>query len=68
MWLAEVFGGLNRYTAEHGGYPHMRSKHSDKTVTEARRRRWISLLADVAGTVGLLDDPEFRAAFRDYIE
>ncbi|GAA0959503.1 globin domain-containing protein [Virgisporangium aurantiacum] len=68
MWLAEVFGGPNRYTTERGGYPHMLSQHLGKAITEPQRRRWISLLADAADEVGLPDDPEFRAAFMGYIE
>jgi hemoglobin len=68
MWLAEVFGGPDRYTAERGGYPHMLSQHIGRAITEPQRRRWISLLADAADEVGLPDDPEFRAAFMGYIE
>ncbi|MEV0586880.1 antibiotic biosynthesis monooxygenase [Nonomuraea sp. NPDC050310] len=68
MWLAEVFGGPARYTGERGGYPHMLRMHLGKAITEAHRRRWVSLLADAADAVGLPDDPEFRAAFMGYIE
>jgi len=68
MWLSEVFGGPSRYTTERGGYPHMLGKHLGKAITEAQRRRWVSLLADAADEVGLPADPEFRAAFMGYIE
>jgi hemoglobin len=68
MWLAEVFGGPDTYTAERGGYPHMLAQHLGKAITEPQRRRWINLLADAADEVGLPDDPEFRAAFMGYIE
>ncbi|NUW46502.1 group II truncated hemoglobin [Nonomuraea rhodomycinica] len=68
MWLAEVFGGPDRYTKERGGYPHMLSMHLGKAITEPQRRRWVSLLMDAADEVGLPDDPEFRAAFAGYIE
>jgi hemoglobin len=68
IWLAEVFGGPNHYTADRGGYPHMVSKHLGKAITETQRRRWINLLANAADEVGLPDDPEFRAAFMGYIE
>src|SRR5918998_1471103 len=37
-WLAEVFGGPKRYTEEHGGYPHMLSKHRNLALTGAKRR------------------------------
>lgn len=68
MWLAEVFGGPTRYTDERGGYPAMLGHHLGKAITEAQRRRWVSLLADAADQVGLPADPEFRAAFMGYIE
>jgi hemoglobin len=68
MWLAEVFGGPDDYTTRRGGYPHMLSKHLGKAITEAQRRRWVSLLADAADEVGLPADPEFRAAFMGYVE
>jgi hemoglobin len=68
MWLAEVFGGPDRYTTERGGYPHMLSQHLGKAITEPQRRRWIDLLVDAADAVGLPDDPEFRAAFLGYLE
>ena len=68
MWLAEVFGGPDRYTKERGGYPHMLARHVGKAITEPQRRRWINLLADAADEVGLPTDPEFRSAFMGYIE
>jgi hemoglobin len=68
MWLAEVFGGPDRYTTGRGGYPYMLARHLGKAITEPQRRRWINLLADAADEVGLPDDPEFRAAFIGYIE
>ncbi|MEU8241151.1 group II truncated hemoglobin [Actinoplanes missouriensis] len=68
MWLAEVFGGPERYTAERGGYAHMLAHHLGKAITEPQRRRWVSLLLDAADEVALPDDPEFRAAFLGYIE
>lgn len=68
IWLAEVFGGPDRYTAEHGGYHHMVTRHLGKAITEPQRRRWMNLLLDAADEVGLPADPEFRAAFVSYIE
>jgi hemoglobin len=67
-WLAEVFGGPDRYTTEHGGYPYMLSKHLGMAITEPQRRRWVNLMMDAADEVDLPDDPEFRAAFIGYIE
>ncbi|MGY1804377.1 group II truncated hemoglobin [Blastococcus sp. SYSU D00922] len=68
LWLAEVFGGPDRYTRERGGYPAMLAHHLGKGITEAQRRRWVSLLMDAADAAELPDDPEFRAAFVSYIE
>jgi hemoglobin len=67
-WLGEVFGGPDRYTTEHGGYPHMLRRHLGRAITEAQRRRWVALLHDAADEVGLPADPEFRAAFAGYLE
>ena len=67
-WLAEVFGGPPRYTDEHGGYPHMLSKHRGLAITEQQRRRWVNLICDAADDAGLPDDPEFRSAFVAYVE
>lgn len=39
MWLAEVFGGPDRYTRERGGYPAMLGHHLGKGITEQQRRR-----------------------------
>jgi len=68
VWLAEVFGGPADYTAHHGGYPHMLSRHLGLAITEPQRRRWVELMHDAADEVGLPDDPEFRAAFAGYLE
>jgi hemoglobin len=67
-WLAEVFGGPARYSEEHGGYPHMLSKHLGLAITEEQRFRWVQLIAQAADEAGLPDDPEFRSAFLAYIE
>jgi hemoglobin len=68
MWLGEVFGGPSRYSTERGGYHHMLGQHRGKAITEAQRRRWVSLLLDAAEEVELPADPEFRAALVSYIE
>ncbi|NUR86225.1 MAG: antibiotic biosynthesis monooxygenase [Nonomuraea sp.] len=68
IWLGEVFRGPERYSQERGGYHHMVRQHLGKAITEAQRRRWVSLLMDAADVVGLPTDPEFRAAFASYIE
>jgi hemoglobin len=67
-WLAEVFGGPPAYTEEHGGYPHMLSKHLGLAISEEQRARWAQLIALAADDAGLPSDPEFRSAFVAYIE
>jgi hemoglobin len=68
VWLAEVFGGPDEYTREHGGYPHMLGKHHNLAITEAQRFRWAHLMLMAADDAGLSSDPEFRSAFAAYIE
>jgi CDGSH-type Zn-finger protein/truncated hemoglobin YjbI/uncharacterized Fe-S cluster protein YjdI len=67
-WLAETFGGPTTYTAAHGGYEHMVSKHRDLGLTEAQRQRWVMRMAQTADAVGLPDDPDFRSTFVAYLE
>ena len=67
-WLAEVFGGPPRYTEEHGGYPHMMSKHLGLALTEEQRARWVALVTPAADDASLPADPEFRSAFVAYVE
>jgi truncated hemoglobin YjbI/CDGSH-type Zn-finger protein len=67
-WLAEVFCGPNRYSAEHGGYPRMLSQHLGKCLTEDQRERWVALLLRSAREAGLPNDAEFRSAFEGYIQ
>jgi CDGSH-type Zn-finger protein/truncated hemoglobin YjbI len=67
-WLAEVFGGPERYSAEHGGYPRMLSQHAGKGLTEEQRARWVALIGRAAQEAGLPTDPEFRSAFTSYLE
>lgn len=68
VWLAEVFGGPDDYSRNHGGYPQMLSKHVELAITSEQRTRWATLMAACADEAGLPDDPEFRSAFVAYIE
>jgi len=67
-WLAEVFCGPERYSAEYGGYSRMVSQHLGKCLTEDQRSRWVTLLLASAREAGLPNDAEFRSAFDAYIE
>jgi hemoglobin len=68
LWLGEVFGGPPTYTEEHGGYPHMLSKHRGLAITEEQRARWVQLVTPAADEAGLPSDPEFRSALMAYVE
>jgi hemoglobin len=68
VWIAEVFGGPAEYTAEHGGYPAMVSKHRGLAITPAQRLRWVQLISEAADEAELPADPEFRSAFMAYVE
>jgi hemoglobin len=68
LFLAEVFGGPREYSETRGGHARMLSQHLNRGLTEAQRRRWVSLLLDSADEAGLPSDPEFRSAFVSYIE
>jgi hemoglobin len=68
LWLGEVFGGPPDYTREHGGYPHMLSKHLGLALTEEQRARWVALITPAADDAELPADPEFRSALLAYAE
>jgi hemoglobin len=67
-FIAEVLGGPAGYSRDHGGHAHMIRKHLGRSLNEAQRRRWISLLLDCAEELKVKDDPEFRSAFVAYLE
>ena len=67
-FLAEVLGGPTKYSAEHGGHPHMIRQHLERHLTQEKRRRWVELLLAAADELGMPDDPEFRSALVGYLE
>jgi truncated hemoglobin YjbI len=67
-WLAEVFGGPARYSAERGGHRAMVERHLGRVLTERQRHRWVQLLLQTADETGIPDDPEFRASLVSYLE
>ncbi len=70
-FVGEVFGGPKAYSAAHGepgAHAEMVSHHVGRRLTDAQRRRWVSLICDAADEAGLPDDPEFRSAFVAYLE
>ncbi|WP_347343572.1 oxidoreductase [Jatrophihabitans telluris] len=67
-WWAEVFGGPDRYTREHGGYENMLAHHRNLAITAEQRLRFATLMSLAADDAALPDDPEFRAALIGYLE
>ena len=67
-FIAEVFGGPNTYSEQHGGHPNMISHHVKRALTEAQRKRWLELLLECADEIGVPSDPEFRSALVSYLE
>ena len=68
MFVAEVFGGPLAYSREYGGHPNMVRRHVGRSLTDAQRKRWMTLLLECADDVKIPDDPEFRSAFMAYVE
>lgn len=67
-FLAEVLGGPDDYSKQHGGHPHMVRQHLNRHLTQEHRRAWLALLLDTADELGMPDDPEFRSALVGYLE
>ena len=67
-FVGEVMGGSQAYTVSRGGHATMLEHHFGRNISEAQRRRWVSLLLDSADEVGLPGDPEFRSALVAYLE
>jgi hemoglobin len=42
--------------------------HVGRSLSEAQRKRWLSLLLECADALGMPSDPEFRSAFVAYFE
>jgi hemoglobin len=56
VWLAEVFGGPARFTADLGGHQALLRAHLGLSITEEQRTRWMQLMA--AAVVKELPDDE----------
>jgi len=68
-FVAEVFGGPEKYTQQDGGsHAIMIGHHIGKMLDEQKRRRWIQLLLDTADELNIPTDPEFRSSLVGYLE
>ncbi|MFC0507598.1 group II truncated hemoglobin [Micromonospora costi] len=45
VWLAEIFGGPARFTAELGGHQALLRAHLGLSISEEQRTRWMELMA-----------------------
>jgi hemoglobin len=67
-WWAEVLGGPETYTEQHGGYEAMLRHHLRLAITPAQRHRFAATMSLAADDADLPADPEFRAAVIGYLE
>lgn len=67
-FLAEVFGGPDRYTAELGGFPALLAAHRGLRIREDQRQRFVALFTAAAEQTGLAADPRLRDALTSYVE
>lgn len=67
VWLAEVFGGPARFTAEFGGHQALLRAHLGLSITEEQRTRWMELMA-TAVDKELPDDELLRRRVLEYFD
>jgi len=67
-WWAEVLGGPETYTEQHGGYESMLRHHLRLAITPTQRHRFAATMSLAADDADLPADPEFRAALIGYLE
>jgi hemoglobin len=67
VWLAEVFGGPARFTAEFGGHQALLRSHLGLSITEEQRTRWMELMA-TAVDKELPDDELLRRRVLEYFD
>lgn len=67
-WWAEVLGGPETYTEQHGGYEVMLQHHRNLSITPAQRHKFSATMSLAADDADLPADPEFRAAIIGYLE
>ncbi|MEU9077412.1 group II truncated hemoglobin [Kitasatospora sp. NPDC048538] len=67
VWLAEVFGGPARFTADLGGHQSLLRSHLGLAITEEQRLRWMELMAD-AVRAELPEDELLRRRVLEYFD
>ncbi|MFE2722337.1 group II truncated hemoglobin [Kitasatospora sp. NPDC059327] len=67
VWLAEIFGGPARFTAELGGHQALLRSHLGLAITEEQRGRWMELMG-AAVRQELPDDELLRRRVLEYFD
>ncbi|MFD0276302.1 group II truncated hemoglobin [Kitasatospora sp. NPDC127111] len=67
VWLAEIFGGPARFTAELGGHQSLLRAHLGLAITEQQRGRWMELMG-AAVRKELPDDELLRRRVLEYFD
>lgn len=67
VWLAEVFGGPEEYTARLGGHHALLVSHLGLGIRNEHRQRWLELMAAAIDET-LPGRPELRASLMAYFE
>ncbi|MFG2820212.1 group II truncated hemoglobin [Kitasatospora sp. NPDC048365] len=67
VWLAEIFGGPDRFTTELGGHQRLLRSHLGLRITEEQRLRWMELMGD-AVRAELPADERLRARVMEYFD
>jgi hemoglobin len=65
VWLAEVFGGPEEYTASLGGHQALLRSHLGLGIRDEHRERWLHLMASSIDSV-LPDRPELATTLMEY--
>lgn len=68
VFFEEVMGGPKIYSNKHNGVEALFDAHAGLAITEAQRRRFVSLMMEAADAVGLPNDERFRSALVARIE
>jgi hemoglobin len=67
-YWAEVFGGPPRYSESFGGHSGMIAIHAGQGATDDLGSRFVACFVQAADDAGLPDDPDLRAALRNYMQ
>jgi hemoglobin len=67
VWLAEVFGGPDEYTAHLGGHQALLRSHLGIGIRDEHRQRWLQLMAAAIDEV-LPGRPELATSLMSYFD